>query len=134
LAATQQAAALEALQRWAAGESAAAVAANRPKPIQVGTVLGYLADCAGSGHDVDATRLAGDAGLDPSLAAKVGFARTSGQGNLLFVFVDMLPGCHAHAHTECWHAWQTCQQWQHTWCCCTRVLCACGGGESLLSG
>lgn len=37
-------AALEALARWRAGESAASVASERLKPIQAATVVGYIAD------------------------------------------------------------------------------------------
>ncbi|KAK9817749.1 hypothetical protein WJX72_001612 [[Myrmecia] bisecta] len=67
-----KAAALEAHERFQKGESLGSIASTgRPRPIQVSTVIGYLADAAGSGLGVDWERLADAAQLDPAKAQAI---------------------------------------------------------------
>ena len=56
-------AALEALQRWRAGEGIEAIAENRAKPIQPASVVGYLAEGVAYEYPAGAKRLLVDAGL-----------------------------------------------------------------------
>ncbi|KAI8474666.1 MAG: hypothetical protein J3K34DRAFT_517981 [Monoraphidium minutum] len=56
-------AAIEAFNRWQAGESADDIAANRPKPIQAQSVLGYLAEAVAYTHPQGLHALLAEAGL-----------------------------------------------------------------------